>query len=32
MDKDVLEEPLKEAKENYEKYLEENMDKLSEED
>lgn len=32
MEKDILEEPLKEAKENYSKYLEENDEKLSDED
>lgn len=32
MDKEILEEPMKDAKVNYEKYLEENMDKLSADD
>ncbi len=32
MDKDILEEPLKDAKQNYEKVLGEDKDKLSKED
>ena len=32
MDKDILEEPMKDAKNNYEKYIDENIDKLNEDE